>query len=49
MSKSYIGRVFRDMIGLAVVSMLALPVRAETLADALAAAYINSGDRKSVV
>ena len=43
MSKSYIGRVFRDMIGLAVVSMLALPVRAETLADALAAAYINSG------
>lgn len=43
MSKSYIGAVLRGAIGLAVAAALTLPVRAETLADALAAAYVNSG------
>jgi outer membrane protein len=43
MSKSYIGAVLRGVIGLAVAAALTLPVRAETLADALAAAYVNSG------
>ena len=43
MSKSYIGAVLRGIIGLAVAAALTLPVRAETLADALAAAYVNSG------
>ena len=36
MSKSYIGAVLRGIIGLAVAAALTLPVRAETLADALA-------------
>ena len=43
MIKSYTGCVRRGVIGLAVVLASALPVRAETLADALAAAYMNSG------